>query len=82
MLFYYAFQEEDTPGWAKRIILGGVAYLLSPVDLIPDLTPILGYTDDISVLLIGLSTIALYVTDNVKMKARLYTKKVFQITNL
>jgi hypothetical protein len=36
--------------WAKNIILGTLGYLLAPFDAIPDLSPIIGYTDDIGVL--------------------------------
>ncbi|MCB0641234.1 MAG: DUF1232 domain-containing protein, partial [Phaeodactylibacter sp.] len=58
LLLFYAFKRKDTPAWAKNIILGTLGYFLAPIDAIPDLTPILGYTDDIGVLSFGLVTIA------------------------
>lgn len=43
---YYALQDKDTPIWAKSIIVGALAYFISPLDAIPDITPVVGYVDD------------------------------------
>ena len=77
LLLFYAYKREDTPGWAKRIIIGSVAYFLSPIDAIPDLSPFLGFTDDIGVLTYGLVAIACYINDDVKEKAKLHISKFF-----
>ncbi len=69
-LMYHAFNREETPFWAKNIILASVAYFLSPFDSIPDLTPFFGFTDDLSVITFGLVTIACFINDEVKTKAR------------
>jgi uncharacterized membrane protein YkvA (DUF1232 family) len=71
LLMLYAYQSENTPPWARRIILGAFAYLLSPIDSIPDLTPLLGLTDDLGVISFGLVTIACYIDDQVRSKARM-----------
>ncbi len=78
LLMYYAYRNEAVPAWAKRIILGTVAYVVSPIDAIPDLTPFIGMTDDIAVLSAGLVTIASYVDDGVRSKARI---KLSEITS-
>ena len=70
LLLFYAYRRKDTPYWAKNIILGTLGYFLSPIDALPDLTPIIGYTDDIGVLAFGLVTIAAYVNQEVKDKAK------------
>lgn len=44
---YMAARDPRTPWYAKVLILLIVAYALSPVDLIPDFVPILGYLDDL-----------------------------------
>jgi len=69
LLFWYAFQKEETPTWAKGVILGALAYFISPIDAIPDLTPILGYTDDLGVLAAAMVTVARYIDDDVKRRA-------------
>ena len=47
-----------------------LGYFLAPIDAIPDLSPIIGYTDDIGVLSFGLVTIAAYVNKEVRDQAR------------
>lgn len=70
LLLYYAYGRPDTPSWAKRIIIGAIAYFLSPLDAVPDLTPFIGFTDDLGVLSFGLVTIACYIDDHVRDQAR------------
>ncbi|MBB4078407.1 uncharacterized membrane protein YkvA (DUF1232 family) [Lewinella aquimaris] len=70
LLLYYAYERDDTPGWAKKTVLGALGYLVMPLDAVPDLTPILGYTDDVAVLGAGLITVAAYINKDVRSKAR------------
>ena len=70
LLMFYAYRRKETPPWAKRIVLGTLGYLIAPLDAIPDLTPLVGYTDDLGVLSFGLVIVAAYVNDEVKEKAR------------
>ena len=70
LLMYYAFRRSDTPAWAKRIVMGAFVYLFSPVDAIPDLSPFIGYTDDLGVLMYGLVMIAAYISEDVRTSAR------------
>ena len=44
---YLAFKDRGTPWYAKAFIILVVAYALSPVDLIPDFIPVIGYLDDL-----------------------------------
>ena len=70
LFLYYAAQQPATPLWAKTTIYGALAYFISPIDMLPDLTPLLGYTDDLSILAAALVTVASYITDEVKQQAR------------
>ncbi|NRB64536.1 MAG: DUF1232 domain-containing protein [Saprospiraceae bacterium] len=70
LLLFYAYRRKDTPGWAKRIVLGSLGYLLMPLDAIPDLSPLIGYTDDIGVLSFGIVTIAAYINSDVRRLAK------------
>jgi uncharacterized membrane protein YkvA (DUF1232 family) len=51
---YFAARDPRTPWYAKAMIAGVVAYALSPIDLIPDFVPLLGYLDDLLLLPIGI----------------------------
>jgi uncharacterized membrane protein YkvA (DUF1232 family) len=51
---YLATRDERTPWYAKAFVACVVAYALSPIDLIPDPIPILGYLDDLLLLPVGI----------------------------
>ncbi|MBP9197933.1 MAG: DUF1232 domain-containing protein [Saprospiraceae bacterium] len=70
LLMVYAYQSDRTPVWARRIIMGALAYLLSPLDSIPDLTPFIGFTDDLGIISFGLVSIACYIDKDVREKAK------------
>ena len=46
-LLWLALRHPQAPGWLKLGTLGIVAYLISPIDLIPDAIPVLGVMDDL-----------------------------------
>ena len=65
---YYAAKDPDTPAWAKTAALGALGYFICPIDAIPDVTPFIGYSDDLGVLVAAVSTIAGHIKDeHVKM---------------
>lgn len=66
---YYTLQEPATPAWAKAIIIGALGYFISPIDAIPDITPIIGYADDLGVLAMAVAAVAMYITDEIKARA-------------
>ncbi len=47
---FLALKRKETPWFAKILAAIVVVYALSPVDLIPDFIPILGYLDDVIIL--------------------------------
>ncbi len=63
--------EENTPAWAKATIIGSLGYFIAPLDAIVDLTPVVGYADDLGVLALALATVATYINDEVRDKAAL-----------
>lgn len=67
---YYASQRPDVPRWARATIYAALAYFVLPLDAIPDITPLTGYADDLAALSAALLTVAAYVDDAVKEKAR------------
>lgn len=66
---YYAAQRPETPAWAKTIIFGALGYFITPVDAIPDLTPLLGFTDDLGALAAALTMVAVYIDEDTRAKA-------------
>jgi len=74
---YYAAQRPDVPRWAKLTILTALAYFILPTDAIPDFAPVLGYSDDLVAVSTALLTIAKFVDEDVKRKARARLAKWF-----
>lgn len=74
---YYAAQDKDTPLWAKSTIYGALGYFISPIDAIPDITPVIGYTDDLAVLVAALATVSAYIKKKHSKKAKKTLKQWF-----
>ncbi|HOF52918.1 MAG TPA: YkvA family protein, partial [Rhodoferax sp.] len=51
---YFASRDPRTPWLARILAVAIAAYALSPVDLIPDFIPVLGYLDDVLLVPLGL----------------------------
>lgn len=51
---YYAARDPRTPWFVRLLALAVAAYALSPIDLIPDFIPVLGYLDDIVIVPLGI----------------------------
>jgi uncharacterized membrane protein YkvA (DUF1232 family) len=54
MALWFCYQHPQTPWLPKWISVFVVAYALSPIDLIPDFIPVLGYVDDVIILPLGI----------------------------
>ncbi len=55
LALYLAARDPRTPWYAKILVAGIVAYALSPIDLIPDFVPVLGYLDDLILIPMGIA---------------------------
>lgn len=51
---YLAARDPRVPWYAKVLALAVAAYALSPIDLIPDFIPVLGYLDDLIIVPLGI----------------------------
>ena len=77
LLLYYAAQEEKAPAWAKATIAGALGYFIVPLDAIADLTPAVGYADDLGVLALAIAAVATYINDDVRKKSAVKIKDWF-----
>ena len=68
LLIYYAAMSDEMPYYQKMTLLGALAYLVMPVDLIPDFLPG-GYTDDFAALMAAYQLVKDNITDAVKAQA-------------
>lgn len=59
------FKDERVPGTAKVIIGCAIAYFLSPIDIFPDLLPLIGHVDDIALALFALEQVSRRVPEAV-----------------
>ncbi|QDF65821.1 DUF1232 domain-containing protein [Shewanella sp. SNU WT4] len=66
---FYAAQRPDTPKWAKAVIFGALGYFIMPLDAVPDITPLMGFTDDLGALAAAVGMVSLYIDDEVKRKS-------------
>ncbi len=69
-ILYIATRDRRTPWYAKAIAGLVVAYALSPIDLIPDFIPVLGYVDDVLIVPAGIALAIKMIPQEVLTEAR------------
>lgn len=67
---YYCAFDRNTPLQVKAALLGALAYFVLPADAMPDILPLLGYTDDALVLATALRLVAGHIRDEHREAAR------------
>lgn len=70
LAMYYCAVDPATPKKIRVMIGGTLLYLVMPIDLIPDFLVILGYTDDVTALMVMLRLVSSHVTDAHREKAK------------
>jgi len=70
LLLYYAMIDSKVSLKTKVFIAAALGYFILPTDVIFDLTPIIGYSDDLGVLLFALKQISSAITPEIKENAR------------
>jgi uncharacterized membrane protein YkvA (DUF1232 family) len=73
---YLAARHPQTPWYAKLLAAGIVAYAFSPIDLIPDFIPVLGYLDDLILVPIGIALAIRLVPPPVLAECRMRAAEV------
>jgi uncharacterized membrane protein YkvA (DUF1232 family) len=67
---YFAARDTRTPLWLRLLAATVAAYALSPIDLIPDFIPVLGYLDDLLIVPMGLLIVVRYLPPEILADAR------------
>ncbi len=67
---FIALKKKETPWYAKVMALLTVAYALSPLDLVPDFIPVLGYLDDIIILPFMVSCTIKLIPDEILIQCK------------
>ncbi len=70
LVAYFAARDPRTPVHARILALLVAAYALSPIDLIPDFIPVLGYLDDLVLVPLGLALVVKLLPPTVLASAR------------
>jgi len=78
LILFYTLRAPETPAWCKSVVLGSLGYFISLVDGIPDLTPFLGYTDDIALMAATIATISSHITPQIKERAEQEAQAFFK----
>lgn len=75
---YYAYKHPRVSLAAKIFTACVVAYALSPIDLIPDFIPLLGYLDDIIILPLGIAAAVKMIPADIMLESREKAKMLIQ----
>jgi uncharacterized membrane protein YkvA (DUF1232 family) len=67
---YFAARDPRTPWMARVLAVAVAAYALSPIDLVPDFIPVLGYLDDVLIVPLGLWLVIRFIPPEVLIASR------------
>ena len=70
LLLYYVLRNPNVSTADKRKIYGALGYFILPTDLILDIIPLAGYTDDMAAIMWAIHTVAKNITPEIKAKAK------------
>jgi len=73
---YYCAFDKQTPRHVQVALLGAIAYFILPFDFIPDMMPVLGFTDDAAVLATAIRLVATHIRAEHRDAARAALKRI------
>jgi uncharacterized membrane protein YkvA (DUF1232 family) len=77
LVLFFMAKSPRVPAKNKKKIIIGLAYLILPIDAVPDFIPTVGYLDDLAVLIFIFNKISNSIDDDSKNKAKEALKKLF-----
>ena len=81
LLLQYMMKSDNVPLKAKLILSAALGYFILPIDFIPDIAPLFGFTDDLGVLLLIIRQMAVYITPEIRKNAREHLHRWFGETD-
>jgi uncharacterized membrane protein YkvA (DUF1232 family) len=72
---YYCAFDRQTPRHVQAALLGAIAYFILPFDFIPDMLPVLGFTDDAAILATAIRLVSAYILPEHREAARAALKR-------
>ena len=72
---YYCAFDQTTPFQVRAALIGALAYFVLPFDVIPDMLPVLGFTDDAAILATAIRMVATHITPEHRDAARTALKR-------
>jgi uncharacterized membrane protein YkvA (DUF1232 family) len=73
---YYCAFDRQTPRHVQAALLGAIAYFILPFDFIPDMLPVLGFTDDAAVLATAIRLVAAHIMPEHREAARAALQRI------
>ena len=67
---YYCAFDRETPHHVRATLLGAIAYFILPFDFIPDILPVLGFTDDAAILATAIRIVAGHIRPDHRAAAK------------
>lgn len=81
LLLYYTATADTTPSSQKIMIWSALGYFILPVDLIPDIIPVVGFTDDLAALVACYKTVKANITPAIQQQAKAKLEEWFGIVD-
>jgi len=76
-ILYYVGIDPKTPNWAKTVIGSALGYFILPIDAIPDFTPVVGFADDLGVIVAALASLGACINKTHIREAKQKTREYF-----
>jgi uncharacterized membrane protein YkvA (DUF1232 family) len=67
---YFCAIDPATPSRVRYTLMGALAYFILPIDVIPDILPIVGFTDDAAVIALAINLVGSHITEAHRQRAR------------
>ena len=78
LVLYYCAKDHHVPTHVKAVIIGALGYFIVPLDVVPDMIPVMGLIDDLAVLLVAYRYIEEYITSAHRESARVKMDTLFE----